>query len=81
MQSIWIELQEAGERLQEMTEAVLQGREVWITDQGEPVALATMEYATDEGPPAGARQVVLATLEAALNHLRKRGHPQPWCRN
>lgn len=81
MPEIEVEVEEAGERLQELADAVIQGQKVWIMSDGEPAALATLEYLTDAGPPPGLRRVVLATLEAAVNHVRKRPQSQPWCMN
>lgn len=81
MTSMTVEVREAGERLHELADAVLQGCDVWITDRGEPVALATLEYLADAGPPPGLRQAVLALIEGAVNHLRRRPQPHPWFLN
>jgi hypothetical protein len=69
MPSITIEVQEAEERLQELTDAVLQGQDVWITHCGEPVAVASLQHMTGDEPPAGLRDAVLALLGASVRHL------------
>jgi antitoxin (DNA-binding transcriptional repressor) of toxin-antitoxin stability system len=79
MPEITVELEEAVERLSELADAVIQGQKVWITRGGVPIALATLEHMTGEEPPPGVKQVVVAALQAAVNHLRKRPQSQPWC--
>jgi hypothetical protein len=81
MQSITVEVRDAGERLQELTDAVLQGQDVWITYYGEPVAHASLQHVTGEGPPPGLRIAVLALLDGAVRHLRNRYRVNPWCLN
>lgn len=81
MRNIAIEVEEAAERLHELTDAVLQGHNVWITEYGEPIAVATLQHAEGEEAPAGLREAVLALLEGAVRHLRDRRPPQPWCLN
>jgi hypothetical protein len=81
MPSITIEVQEAEERLQELTNAVLQGQDVWITHYGEPVAVASLQHMTGEEPPAGLRDAVLALLDASVRHLRDCLPYSPCCLN
>ncbi|HEV3052688.1 MAG TPA: hypothetical protein VGX50_20410 [Longimicrobium sp.] len=79
MPEITVELEEAGERLSELADAVIQGQRVSITRGGESIALATLEHLTGQEPPPGVKPVVVAVLQAAVNHLRKRPQSQPWC--
>jgi len=81
MPEITVEVHEAGERLPELTEAVLRGQDVLITFFGEPVVLASLRHMPGEQPPAGLRDVVLALLEGAVNHLRDHLQPESWCLN
>ena len=81
MPEITVEVHEAGGRLPELTDAVLRGQDVMLTFFGEPVALASLRHMSGEGPPAGLREAVLALLEGAVNHLRDRLQPEPWCLN
>lgn len=81
MPEITVEVHEAGERLPELTEAVLRGQDVLITFFGEPVVLASLHHMPGEQPPAGLQDVVLALLEGAVNHLRDHLQPEPWCLN
>ncbi len=72
MHAITVEVHEAGKRLPELTDAVLQGQDVLITFFGEPVALASLHHVAGEEPPAGLRDAVLALLDGAVRHLRDR---------
>lgn len=81
MPEITIELEEAGERLSELADAVIRGQRVSITRGRESIALATLKNMTGEEPDSDVRQVVVAVLQAAVNHLRKRPQSQPWCMN
>ena len=81
MPKITVEVHEAGARLPELTDAVLQGQDVLITFFGEPVALASLHHLPGEQPPAGLRDAVLALLEGAVNHLRERLQADPLCLN
>ena len=81
MPEITVELEEAGERLNELADAVIQGQKVSITRGGESIALATLEHMTGEEPPPDVKPVVVAILQAAVNHLRKRPQSRPECMN
>lgn len=78
MPEITVELEDAGDRLSELADAVIQGQRVSITRGGESIALAALENVTGEEPPPGIEQVVVAVLQATVNHLRKRLQSQPW---
>lgn len=47
-----VEFGEAEQRMDEMIEIVMQGREVMITYSGEPVALVHLHQRAREEPPA-----------------------------
>lgn len=79
MPKITIEVYAAGERLQELADAILRGQQVLITHLGEPVAMAQFRGPPDEKPPAAARDAILQLLGASLEYLRERLPRRSWC--
>lgn len=80
-QIVTVEIKEAGEHMDALTDAVMRGGEVVMTHCGEPVAGVHLRRKSPDVPEALLRATVVDVLDETLKHLRWRLDLPAWILN
>lgn len=78
MSMITIEVHEVGDRLNELLDAVLQGREVVVTHFGEVVARCRLHDPGQVAPRSWLETVMREGFDELRDHLRDHGDVRPF---